>query len=145
MIKPITLDTLPDILPLFDAYRVFYQKIADSEQAKTYLQTRLRQHEAIIFAFYEENKAVAFTLCYFTFSSTAMSKTLQLNDLFVAETHRNQGIGEKLIQHVFAYADENDFARVGIETAHDNVGAQRLYARIGFEQTSAVHYKKVFL
>lgn len=145
MIKPITIETLPDILLLFDAYRDFYQKTVDSERAEVYLRERLEHNEVIVFAFYKENKAVAFTLCYLTFSSTAMSKTLQLNDLFVAETHRNQGIGEKLIQHVFAYADENDFARVGIETAHDNVGAQRLYERIGFEQTSAVHYRKIFL
>ncbi len=140
MIQQITTNTLSDIINLFDQYRIFYKKESDLHTAESYLSERLANNEAIIFAYYETEKPVAFTLCYFTFSSTRMAKTLQLNDLFVLPTHRSQGIGEQLIHHVFAYAKANDYASVGIETAHDNYGAQKLYQRLGFVEDSSVHY-----
>lgn len=142
MIKAVTLDNLTDIVPLFDAYRVFYKKAAEINQAQAYLHERLSAGDAVAFAYYEANQAIAFTLCYFTFSSTTMTKTLQLNDLFVEAAYRSKGIGAALIDHVFAYAKTNDFASVGIETAHDNLGAQKLYARLGFVQGTTVHYQK---
>ncbi len=150
MIQQITTNTLNDVIDLFDQYRIFYKKESDLPTAESYLSERLANNEAIIFAYYqgEQEQAeqeqtkqpIAFTLCYFTFSSTRMAKTLQLNDLFVLPTHRSQGIGEQLIHHVFAYAKANDYASVGIETAHDNYGAQKLYQRLGFVEDSSVHY-----
>ncbi len=145
MIQQITTNTLSDTINLFDQYRIFYKKESDLPTAEMYLSERLANNEAIIFAYYETEQEqtkqpIAFTLCYFTFSSTRMAKTLQLNDLFVLPTHRSQGIGEQLIHHVFAYAKANDYASVGIETAMDNYGAQKLYQRLGFVEDSSVHY-----
>lgn len=148
MIKQIDKSTLADIIPLFDAYRIFYQKESDLSAASSYLIERVDNDEAVIFAYYPEQekgqeqaqKAVAFTLCYFTFSSTRMAKTLQLNDLFVLPEYRNKKVGEQLIDHVFAYAQENGYASVGIETADDNHGAQKLYTRKGFVQDTSIHY-----
>ncbi len=145
MIQQITTNTLSDVIDLFDQYRVFYKKESDLHTAEIYLRERLANNEAIIFAYYETEQEqtkqpIAFTLCYFTFSSTRMAKTLQLNDLFVLPTYRSQGIGEQLIHHVFSYAKANDYASVGIETAMDNYGAQKLYQRLGFVEDSSVHY-----
>ncbi len=145
MIQPVTLQNLTDIVPLFDAYLVFYRKSPEPKQAENYLRQRLSKHEAIIFAYYDGLRAVAFTLCYFTFSSTTMSKTLQLNDLFVDEAYRSQGIGARLISRVFDFAKTNDFASIGIETAHDNIGAQKLYKNMGFKQGNSLHYQKYML
>lgn len=142
MIKQVLLENVEDILPLFDNYRVFYRKASDSKVAKQYLHERLTNKEAVIFGYYQDDQPIAFTLCYFRFSSTAMMKTLQLNDLFVDPDFRNQGIGEQLIQRVFDYAKSINISRVGIETAHDNTGAQRLYERIGFIKETGVHYQK---
>lgn len=150
MIRTISLkepphNNLADIVPLFDAYRVFYKKASAIHKAKAYLHERLSAGDAVAFVYYGHNRAIAFTLCYFTFSSTTMTKTLQLNDLFVEAAYRNQGIGAALIAHVFAYAKANDFASVGIETAHDNLGAQKLYTRLGFVQGTTVHYQKTIV
>jgi ribosomal protein S18 acetylase RimI-like enzyme len=55
-----------------------------------------------------------------------------LNDLYVDEVYRKQGIGEKLIKTAMDLAKANGSTFVQLETAVDNYTAQHLYENIGF-------------
>ena len=61
-----------------------------------------------------------------------MKKTWVLNDLYVSESVRGKGFGEKLIKKAITFAGETGAKGVLLETNIENVTAQRLYEKIGF-------------
>jgi ribosomal protein S18 acetylase RimI-like enzyme len=69
-----------------------------------------------------------------------MKQSWILNDLFVNEHARGQGVGEKLMRTAIIYAKETGVKGVLLETAEDNTTAQRLYEKIGFKRESSYFY-----
>ena len=63
-----------------------------------------------------------------------------LDDVFVLEQHRGQGIGAKLMREALDYARRSGCVRVELGTRRDNVHARRLYERLGFQQVDGVRY-----
>jgi ribosomal protein S18 acetylase RimI-like enzyme len=127
-----TLEHLDDLVPLFDAYRVFYKQPSDFEAAREYLQARLEREECTVFLAYDEAQAVGFTLLYSTFSSVILKPLMILNDLYVIPEARGSRIGERLIERAAAHAKLVGATFLRLRTANDNVSGQKLYERSGF-------------
>ena len=131
---------LEDVVPLFDAYRVFYEQESNTDGARAFLLDRIKKKEAIIFLAFANNIAVGFTQLYTTFSSVSMEPVFILNDLYVKASSRKIGVGEKLLNHAKAFCKEKGFKGLALETATDNP-AQKLYERLGWEKDShCFHY-----
>ena len=64
-----------------------------------------------------------------------------MNDLFVDESARGQGVGRALIEASAAVARERGVPFVEWATAPDNHTAQRLYDSTGAERTEWVSYE----
>ncbi len=77
---------------------------------------------------------VGFTQLYPKYSSVSMSKNWILNDLYVDNDYRKQGIGEDLIKTAMEFARNQSATFVQLETAVDNYTAQSLYEAIGFKK-----------
>ena len=56
-----------------------------------------------------------------------------MQDVFVDEAHRKQGIGTALIQHLASLGQEEEWARLYWLVEHDNKDAQNLYTHIGLK------------
>jgi ribosomal protein S18 acetylase RimI-like enzyme len=128
---------------LFNQYRVFYGQKPDLKNAKLFLEERITKEESVIFIAIQNSEDVAFTQLYPSFSSVGMSKIWILNDLYVAENYRQQGIAEQLIQHVINYSKTTGRKKVALSTAYDNLTAQRLYEKIGFSKDDYFNYEIV--
>lgn len=128
-----TLDNLPDLVGLFDKYRIFYKKDSDLKGAEQFLSERIKNQESVIYIYYDKNIAVGFTQLYPTYSSARMVKNWILNDLFVLEEYRKTGVATQLINKVIEFAKSNDANFVQLETQVDNFVAQNLYQHLGFE------------
>ena len=61
-----------------------------------------------------------------------MRRAWLLNDLFVDSAARGQGVGERLLDAAAAHGRAGGAAWLMLQTAHDNLPAQRLYARAGW-------------
>lgn len=59
-------------------------------------------------------------------------RTMDLHHLFVAETHRGQGIGTALVQAAIALAQTESCTRITVGTAPDNPRAAAFYPACGF-------------
>ncbi|MFJ6208571.1 GNAT family N-acetyltransferase [Lysinibacillus sp. NPDC092081] len=139
----VTLATVGDVVPLFNAYREFYGQPSDLEQAEQFLMERLNKEESVIFLAYLDAQPVGFVQLYPIFSSVAMKRAFILNDLFVAENARKQGIAHGLIEQCYSYCLQKDARYMGLETATDNVRAQKLYEKLGMKIDDGVfHYIK---
>ena len=127
-----TLDQIEDLVPLFDAYRVFYKQPSDLEAARTFLSERLYLGESMIFLAYHEGRPVGFTQLYPLFSSTSMKRIWLLNDLYVVPDLRGQRIGEQLIQRAADVMRSFGAVRLKLSTQTTNLSGQKLYERVGF-------------
>lgn len=135
MTRKANIQDLEQLTNLFDQYVVFYKKPSNYDKHYAYLKERLENNEATIFvACDDENpsKIIGLALIYVTFSSLALNKILILNDLFVDNSARKNGIGEKLILQTVEFAKELGLNTIRLRTAKTNNAAQKLYHKMGF-------------
>lgn len=133
-IRQIDLTEVHLVVGLFNQYRIFYNQFSDIGMAKAFLDERLQHNESIIFVATDSNtqQAIGFTQLYPKYSSVGLTKNWILNDLYVDENYRKQGIGEKLIKAAMGFSKTQGSTFVQLETAVDNYTAQHLYESIGF-------------
>jgi ribosomal protein S18 acetylase RimI-like enzyme len=128
-----TPDDLEILVPLFDAYRVFYEQPSDFRIARNFLQERLQLRESVILAAITcSGEAVGFVQLYPSFSSVAARRIWILNDLYVATKARGSGASRALMNAAKAHARFTGAARITLSTAITNKRAQRLYESLGY-------------
>lgn len=62
-----------------------------------------------------------------------MARCVEIEDLFVANGHRDHGIGTALLEASESVSRDSGHERIGLAVALENDGARRLYARRGYE------------
>lgn len=117
---------LPELHLLVEKYRAFYKQ-AENDKTSNFLEQRIANNEAVAFIARVEGSAVGFTLLYPTFSTVSLSNIWLLNDLYVDEAVRGQGIATELMEVAEAEAKKAGATRVFLRTANDNLPAQALY------------------
>ena len=122
------------IAPLFDQYRQFYKYRSDLAGARRFLNERLKNRESVIFLAVEGDEALGFTQLYPTFSSTTLRPMWILNDLFVAPLWRKSGVARALMMRARQFGMEHQAVELMLETATDNLNAQRLYESLGWKR-----------
>ncbi|MFV0200524.1 GNAT family N-acetyltransferase [Empedobacter falsenii] len=133
MTKQASINNLEEIVPLFDAYRQFYDKKSDVEGAKEFLLERIANNESVIYlAFDEKENAVGFVQLYPLFSSTRMKRFWMLNDLFVSPEFRGQGFSRELIDQAKKLCRKTDACAMLLETSVKNEIGNSLYPSAGF-------------
>jgi GNAT superfamily N-acetyltransferase len=75
-------------------------------------------------------------------STTAITPTCYLQDLFTAQAMRGQGIGRALIEAVYEWAARTGCGRVYWQTHETNVTAQRLYEAVA-QRSGFIVYRKI--
>jgi len=130
-----TLSDLACVAPLFNQYRVFYGQPSDLDLAADFLEQRLTHHESVILlARNEQGDCVGFTQLYPSFSSVSVQRTWILNDLYVLPELRGQGVGKMLLNAARQHAIDSGAKGIGLETARDNLSAQKLYESLGYQR-----------
>jgi len=127
-------ETVEQVVPLFDAYRQFYEQPADLEGARNFLEERLRNGESVIFLAWEGDRCVGFAQLYPSFSSLSMKRMFILNDLFVLPSARGHGMGRALLEQCNRMASEAGAKELTLETMKSNLTAQRLYEGCGWKR-----------
>ncbi|WP_367109495.1 N-acetyltransferase family protein [uncultured Psychrobacter sp.] len=134
-IVKVTIADISLVAPLFDQYRVFYDKPSDLDLAHSFIEARIKHRESVIFlAINAEGEAVGFTQLYPNFSSVSAVRTWILNDLYVIDKLRGQGTGKQLLNTARDYAISTGAKGISLETAPDNIGAQKLYESLGYKR-----------
>lgn len=126
------LQDVKKILPLYLAYRTFYQVPESAEKAEKFLTDRITNHESVIYFVEKDGVPVGFTQLYPLFCSLEMKRIWLLYDLFVAPEARKAGVAQQLIARADQLAKETDSAFIMLSTATDNVKAQALYEKEGY-------------
>ena len=132
-------EDLPELVRLFDAYRVFYRAPSDLAAAERFLRDRFARGDSHLFVAPAGDRLAGFTQLYPSFSSVSMARIYVLNDLFVDPAARRGGVGRALLEAAHAFARSQGAVRVSLETAVDNATAQRLYEAVGYARDAAFY------
>jgi ribosomal protein S18 acetylase RimI-like enzyme len=128
-----SISDIENLSNLFDHYRVFYKMESDLKGAKKFLLERIEKKESEIFvAESDAHELAGFVQLYPIFSSTRMKRLWLLNDLFVSENYRGQGISILLIDEAKKLCKESNACGLVLETAKSNVVGNKLYPKTGF-------------
>lgn len=132
-VRNATLDDLPALSRLFDAYRQFYQQPADLNKAEDFMRARLGNKQSVIYLAEDGNRlAVGFCQLYPSFCSVIAAPIYVLYDLFVAPEARQSGAARELLARAEEDARQAGFARLDLTTAKTNLPAQALYTSMGW-------------
>ncbi|MEZ8297616.1 N-acetyltransferase family protein [Vibrio splendidus] len=140
-VEEANISDLEVVSQLFDLYRQFYGNEPNAAEAKSFISDRLNHSDSVIFVARDyQDKPLGFVQLYPSYSSVAMRRMWYLNDLFVAESARNKGVGKALLQRVKTYASETGALTVKLATAVDNETAKSLYTSEGYSKVTAFEH-----
>lgn len=106
--------------------------ISEEYRLKTWNEI-LRSNEYADCYFAEENGIVkGYMLLAYTFSQEAGGMVCWIEELFVYEKFRNNGIGKEFFKFIKENIEPN-VKRIRLEVEDYNIGAKRLYSSLGFE------------
>ncbi|MCZ8251191.1 MAG: GNAT family N-acetyltransferase [Hylemonella sp.] len=132
-LRQATVQDLPQLVPLFDAYRRFYGQASDTARGRDFLFERLSRHEStVLLALDKQGSALGFAQIYPTYSSVRCKHAWILNDLYVVAAERGRGVATELINHAIQMARAHGVDFITLETAAANHQARQLYERLGF-------------
>lgn len=140
-IRKATLSDVAAVALLFDAYRVFYNQKSDLPAAFDFLSQRISNGESAVFIALLGGETVGFVQLYPIFSSVSLKRAWLLNDLFVAEKARLQGIAEALLEQAKEHGVETGAAWILLQTGNDNYRAQSVYEKNGWVKVSDFFYE----
>ena len=87
-----------------------------------------------------EGKLMGFAILNPYFPAPGLTHGLYLKELYVIETARSSGVGEKLVEAIRTLARKRGDTQVRWTTGETNVGAQRFYDRLGMRREKKVYY-----
>ena len=130
----------PGIETLFNEYLRFYGVTKGADEVKMFLINNLKLSNVVICSALNGDVEVGFCQSYIIPNSLSLNKMAIFNDLYVAESHRGEGIGKKLMEF-----NEKELLAIGVDrcelsTATGNKVAQDLYVREGWKIESEFHY-----
>jgi GNAT superfamily N-acetyltransferase len=142
-IQQSTVADLSSVLPLLRGYSTFYRASADDEDL-------LRMAEAFcgdstdgtqLLARTDSGALVGYATVLWSWDTTTGTRLAVMEDLFVTEAVRGEGVGRALLEACASTARERGCAALAWETAPDNVVAQRLYDTTGAERSTWLGYR----
>lgn len=142
-IAPIHVDEFEELLPLIAAYQRFYEAEGiDEERNRTFFRRFLAPSEdGLLLGARSGGRLVGYACLYWHFSSLEATESVLMNDLYVVEDARGQGVGRALIEATAEVARERGVPFVEWSTAPDNHAAQRLYDTTGAERSEWLTYE----
>ena len=148
IIRPVTREDYAQWLPLWEGYNRFYGRFDATALPDAITQmTWARFFDAYepVHAIVAEQDGELVGLVHYLFhrSTISIALTCYLQDLFIQESTRGQGIGRKLIEAVYEQARTAGCARVYWLTHETNSIAMQLYDKVA-EKSGFVVYRKNF-
>lgn len=142
-VEPISRQELETLLPLIAAYQRFYEvEDVDAERNRAFFSRFLApSEEGMLLGAWRGESLVGYACLFWSFTSLVPAETVLMNDLYVDQTHRGEGIGHALIEASARVGRERGAHHLEWATAPDNEAAQRLYDSTGAERSEWVEYE----
>jgi GNAT superfamily N-acetyltransferase len=141
-VRPVAPTDLAQWEALWEGYNSFYERTVPAEITRV-TWSRFFDASEPVHALVAEKDGRLLGLVHYLFhrSTSLVSPTCYLQDLFTAETARGQGVGRALIESVYERARSAGSQRVYWQTHETNVTAMALYDKVA-ERSGFLVYRK---
>lgn len=142
-IEPVTEAQFEQLLPLIAAYQRFYE-VDDIDEARNrafFTRFIAPSDDGLLLAAWRNDDLLGYACLYWHFTSLVPAETVLMNDLFVTETARSQGVGGALIKASADIARQRGAHHLEWATAPNNETAQRLYNATGATPSTWIEYE----
>lgn len=140
LIEPAVLADIPALCELLT--QLFKQEAEftpDQDAQRRGLQMILTDNSTgMILVAREGQQIVAMVNLLYTVSTALGTRVALLEDMVVAPSQRNCGLGSRLLDAAVRYARLNGCRRITLLTDSDNLSAQRFYQRQGFSRSPMI-------
>ncbi len=126
---------LETLLPLVGAYRAFYGQECDTGKERGFVESHLRAGTSIIYlacSTEAHGDIAGFIQLFAAYSTVHLAPSWILEDLFVTPAARGRGVATALLERALMHARSSGACAMFLETAIENVTAQRVYERAGW-------------
>jgi GNAT superfamily N-acetyltransferase len=125
------------------AYQRFYEAPdIQTERNRSFFRRFLApSRDGLLIGAWRAEELVGYACLYWHFSSTRAVETVLMNDLYVDEAARGEGVGRALIEASAEIARERGANHLEWATRPDNATAQRLYDSTGAEKSTWLEYE----
>ncbi len=134
------LEDVDALVPLFDAYRQFYDQPSDLTRARNWLRARIGANESVVLLAERDGQAIGFAQLYPMYSSVQTASIWVLNDLYVMPEERRHGAAKALLKAAIEYARNDGASRLQLETGRRNEAARALYRDAGWQEDDTQWY-----
>jgi GNAT superfamily N-acetyltransferase len=135
---------LPALLPLLRGYCDFYEADPPDEGLEAMARDVIAAPEDeafLLVATDDDGEVVGFALNQWKWSSLSGARVVFLDDLFVAERARGQGLADELIEATAEVGRRRGAAAVTWLTMPDNHRAHKVYDRVGGKSEALLEYQ----
>jgi ribosomal protein S18 acetylase RimI-like enzyme len=142
-IRHVEPEELAAVEPLIEAYQRFYEvEDIDPERNREFFSRFIgSDHQGWLMAAWQDSRVVGFACFYRHRSSLSATRTILMNDLYVAGDLRGGGIGRALIDAGLELVRDAGASCLEWSTAPDNDRAQALYDSTGAEKSTWITYE----
>ena len=142
-IAPIADEEFEQLLPLIAAYQRFYKvdEIDEGRNRAFFRRFLAPSEDGLLLSARRDGRLVGYACLYWHFSSLEAAESVLMNDLYVIDEARGEGVGRALIEATAEVARERGVPYVEWSTAPDNTTAQRLYDSTGAKRSEWVSYE----
>lgn len=134
---------LADVLALMRAYCDFYEVSPPDEDLLAVVGALIADPEREglqLIARDDRGLASGFATLYWSWSTTSACRIGVMNDLFVTEAARGQGLADRLIDACRTECSARGARQLTWQTAPDNLRAQAVYDRVGGTREQWIDY-----
>jgi ribosomal protein S18 acetylase RimI-like enzyme len=102
-------------------------------EQKTQLVEGLKNHPScLVYLARTEDEYVGLVNCFVNFATFTVKPYINIHDVIVTKSWRNNGVGRKMLQKIIEKATELGCSKVTLEVRADNQNARYLYNSLGF-------------
>jgi GNAT superfamily N-acetyltransferase len=139
-IRQATIQDLSKLVPIFDDYREYFGQQKDPAAVDQFLFEKFEHLESVIFIAQLEDEVVGFAQLYPVYSSLTLQRVWLLNDFFIAEEFRGNGIGTKLFAKVKEFTLLTKSKGIELSVEHSNKKAWVFWEKQGFKMDKEFRY-----
>lgn len=141
-ITPLSKDDYDLWLDLWQRYLTFYETVLPLSTTEHTWRNLLDKDLAIYgFGAWKNDILVGITHVVLRPNTWNTTECCYLEDLYVSESVRGQGVGRALIEYVYDFANQKNCNRVYWHTQESNTSARTLYDKLA-TKTDVVQYSK---
>jgi GNAT superfamily N-acetyltransferase len=145
VIQKVNAETFEDFLGLIEKLAEYEKLTPPSEEAKRRLRVDCLSDKPKYQAFIGKigNKCVSYIIYFFTYSSFNALPILYLEDIFVIDEYRKQGVGKKMFDYLKEVAKREGCCRIEFTVLKWNKTAQEFYEKNKAKRTEWFLYRLV--